>query len=208
LESTQIFDHDFGSVAIDFRIHHTFGWKNTLDRPVRLQQIDNNCDCTTVLVGDSLLDPGETLRLETTLNTRNLFGRVNKGFTIRFDDATLDEMKYSMAAVVGQWPGGVRPQPLSLFFLPGTKSKTIVIHNPSHQRISLDSDHGISQYDSSFVAEVLVNEARKGQNLSLKISRSLDLAPDTYISSFTLRLNIDGQSEPMILTIPIKVVMY
>jgi len=202
------YEYDFGSVAIDFRVRHTFQWKNPLKKPVKLEGINIECDCTTVKPSDSIVEPGGTLQLKTTLNTRNLFGRTSKGFTVHFDDTALSEISYLTPVVVGQWPGGVRPQPLSLFFLPRTEARTISIHNPIHKRISLSTDDAITQFDSSFVTEVLVDEARRGQNLSLKIIRGQELAPGTYISNLTLRIDVESQSTPAVLTIPIKVVIY
>lgn len=201
-------EHDFGSVAIDFRISHTFEFKNPLNRSIKLEEINIECDCSTVKPSDSIIEPGGTLQLDVTLNTRNLFGRANKGFTVHFDDTALSEISYLMSVVVGQWPGGIRPKPLSLFFIPGNKSKTIAIHNPVRKHISLNGDDAITQFDSSFVAEILVDEARRGENLSIKIIKAQELAKGTYVSNLTLHIDVDGQSGPTVLTIPIKIVAY
>ncbi|UCE23963.1 MAG: DUF1573 domain-containing protein [Candidatus Zixiibacteriota bacterium] len=197
--------YDFGHVAIDFDIFHTYAYVNNTDRPLKILEAEANCDCTTIRLLDSLLDPGDTAFIELTFNTRDYYGPTSKSFTVVTDNTELPKMKYFYLSTIGQWFHGMKPNPMSLFFLPGKKSQKVLIPNRAFDRIRINQ---VEQYDSTFVVKAAIESADKSDFLVLEVSPADNLSKGTFLSSFTVEIELAGEEKPAVLTFPVKIVRY
>jgi len=196
---------DFGHIGIDYKVFHDFLLFNNGDKPYRIDSLDVSCDCTDVKLSDSTVNPGDTVRFLLSFETKNYYGPTNKTFTVYTTYQPLAQFRFYYQSIVGQWVGGLRPAPESVMFLPGHKPKIISIPNRLFDEISIVKR---VQYDSSFSVELLTPKAAKGEQLQVRITPNSNLESGTYMSSLTIKIATGDDREPVILTIPTRIVKY
>jgi len=199
----QVFD--FGHVGIDFNVFHTFHYVNRTDQTVTVFDVEVSCDCSTVQLIDSLIEPGDTAFFKLTFNTRDYYGPTNKSFRASTSDPQNPELKYYYLSTVGQWFHGLKPEPFSLFFLASKKKATVSVPNQKFDEIRVAE---VLAHDAVFDVKVVEKSADKGESIKLEVSPSENLGKSTYLSSLTFIIEAEGQEKPTILTIPIKIVRY
>lgn len=196
---------DFGHAGIDFKLFHTLTLRNDGQRDITLHSANVPCECTSVQITDTLLQPGESTNVRITLDTYSLFGPSNKQFSIQTSDPATPKFEYPYFCTAGQWPQGLKPDPINLFFLPGHNAKKITVPNPVLDRVSVAL---LDQADAVFNVTILKAEARKGERAEIEVAPKDDLRPGTYLSSFRLRLERPDGAGPVLLNIPVKIVRY
>ncbi len=196
---------DFGHVAIDFTVYHTFHLVNRTDKPFRITEATTTCDCSEVTTLDSIVKPGDTGFIRLSFSTKDYYGPTRKSFTVSTDHPSMPAVKFSYLSQVGQWFDKLKPDPVSLFFLPAHRSKKITIRNHAFDEIRVAVKE---QSDTTFDVALLQDKAAKGHALELEVSPRPELTKGTYRSSVTLEIEKEGSGDPMILTIPIKTVRY
>ncbi|KAA3637781.1 MAG: DUF1573 domain-containing protein [Calditrichaeota bacterium] len=167
--------------------------------------MDVSCDCTTVTPSDTTLKPGDTVYFDLTFETKDYFGPVNKSFTVFTDYKKRPEVQFFYLAIVGQWYNGLKPDPISLFFLPGKKKQTVKIPNKVFDEISVDYQ---ILFNDHFTAKAVNDKAGKDEFLEFEISPSPTLPIGTNHSSLTIGITDSDSEEKTILTIPVKLVKY
>lgn len=201
--SEQVFD--FGHVGIDFKLFHTFYIANHGDTPVAIKSATASCDCSQVRLVDSLIRPGDTAFLHLDFLTRNYYGPTTKSLVVTLDDPEFPELKFYYLSTIGQWYGNLKPEPFSLFFLPGSAGKQVKLSNRAYDQISWElRDHG----DSTFRVEIVDSKGDRGEQLTLMVTPVDGLTAGTYLSSFTIHVTTAEDQKPVILTIPVKIVKY
>jgi hypothetical protein len=196
---------DFGHVGIDFKIYHTYWIANNGTEPVKIKDVVVSCDCTQVSKSDSVIAPGDTVYFKMTFETKNYYGAVNRSFDVTTDSEELPELKFHYLATVGQWFYGVKPEPISLFFLPSHKSFTVTVTNTSFDEIKT---HIVEQADEFFTTEVKTASAARGSAIEIEVMPSATIQTGTYKSSFTFAIDTGKSDKPALLTIPVKIVRY
>jgi len=196
---------DFGHLGIDYKAYHRFPLVNRTDDTIRILGVHVPCDCSRITSTDSVLAPGESMTFNLTYSTKDFYGPQNKTFRVDTDHAELAHVEYFYLSIIGVWFDGLRPQPMALFFLPTHKEKTISIANTSFDRIDVE---GTYQQDDYVTIEVTNGTAEQDESLVLTVRPVKDLRPGTFHSNVTLTIDKGEDSEPTILTIPIKVVRY
>ena len=196
---------NFGHVAIDFKICHNFYLYNIGLKSYKLDSINTNCDCSYATSSDSIINPDDTITIKLEFNTANYYGYNNKYITVYTNYQGLAHHTFSYKSIIGQWPAGVKPNPISLFFLPSHKIKKISIPNPVLDNIKLAD---ILQFDSTFSIEIIKNKAERGEKIELSVQPNSNLSKGTYYTNFTLYINAVPDKGQIILTIPVKIVKY
>ncbi len=196
---------DFGHVGIGFKLKHDFIIYNVSSNSHTIDSFAVGCDCSKVRLSDSTLGPGDTARIALIFETTNIYGPTNKSLMVHTSYGGLGQHIFYYQALVGQWIKGFRPEPISMFFLPGHKNKKLKFTNNFMDGISLV---GVYPYDGSFVARTLSDRADKGEQIVLDIGPSPDLPAGTHESCVTLEFKIDTIEKPFKITIPIKSVHY
>lgn len=199
----QVFD--FGHVGIDFTVYHTFHFVNRTKEPFRIIKTTSSCDCSAVTALDSIVQPGDTASINLSFSTKDFYGPTRQSFTVSTDHPSIPKAEFSYLSQVGQWLDGIKPHPISLFFLPPHKSRKITIKNRAFAEIRLTVKE---QFGASFDVTLLKDEAAKGQALELEVTPRAALERGTYRSSITLEVEKEGRTDPTILTIPVKIVKY
>ena len=196
---------DFGHVGIDFKIFHTYWIANNGTDSVHVKDVVVTCECSSVSKSDSVIAPGDTVYFKLTFETKNYYGAVNRSFEVSLDSKEIPELQFHYLATVGQWFYGVKPEPISLFFLPSHKSLTITVTNTSFDEIGT---HVVEQADPYFTAQVETASASRGKAVAVEIKPSESIGPGTYKSSLTIAVETGQTEKPALLTIPVKIVRY
>jgi len=197
--------HDFGHVGIDYTLYCDFVLVNNRPETLQVEQLVPDCDCTQVWVTDSSIAPGGTLLIHSRFSTKDYYGPTGRPFTVNFSNRLVPDPVFWHRAVVGQWYYGLKPDPISLFFLPPHKSHKVVVHNENEKKISLTYR---GQVDTTFVVNLLKTEAESGEELEFEVIPHPNLAAGTYQSNFSVEVCVEGGAKPAILTIPVKIVRY
>ncbi|MDF1544812.1 MAG: DUF1573 domain-containing protein [bacterium] len=196
---------EFGHVGIGFKLKHDFIIYNTSSNEYAVDSFAVGCDCSRAKLLDSTLSPGDTARIALEFETNNFYGPTNKSLKVHTSYGGLGQHIFYYQAIVGQWIKGFRPQPESMFFLPGHESKELAFNNSFMDGISLV---GIYPYDKSFTVKSVSKRADKGDKIVLEIRPADNLTKGTYESCLTLEFKIDTIEKPFKITIPVKSVRY
>ncbi len=196
--------HDFGHVGIDFKVYNQYLFVNRTDVDIKILDIEVSCDCSSVHTVDSLVQPGDTVFFNLTFETKDYYGPVNKSFTVFTDHPKLPELQYFYVSIIGQWFNGIKPNPISLFFLPSKKSQVISIPNSRFDSLKLLKH---LRNDKTVSVTVIKDSAKKNESIKLSVSPSNTLSTGTYKTNITLVIEADDNDET-VLTIPVKIVKY
>ena len=196
---------DFGHVGIDFTVFHTYWIANNGTTPVTVTAVTVTCECTNVYLSDSVIAPGDTAYFRMSFDTKNYYGAVNRSFDVSLDSKEVPQLQFHYLATVGQWFYGVKPDPISLFFLPAHKSLTCNITNTSFDDIKMKV---VEQADPFFVTNIKESEAPRGKALSIEVEPSGSIGAGTFKSSLTVAVDTGEANKPALLTIPVKIVRY
>lgn len=197
--------YNFGNIGIDYTGYYNFPLYNNGDEPIVIKGAGASCDCSRVSVKDTLIEPGDTVTVRLSYNTRKFRGPTTQTFTVETDNPKTPAITVSYSSVVGQWVEGVKPDPLSLFFLPGQKPKDIVIANPKFSKMTASY---LDQADTLYTVKLVENDVDKGDAVKIEVAPHDGIAAGTYDSSFRVQIEVTGIEEPIILTIPVKIVRY
>jgi hypothetical protein len=197
--------YDFGHVGLDYKVFHDFWIHNPGDKPVKITKIDNNCDCTGVALIDSVIMPEDSVAIMVTFETKNFYGPTNKSLKVHTDHPQQPEIQLFYLSIIGQWYDGVRPDPHSLFFLPGQKSKEIAIPNPVFDELEFV---GWNAAHPGVTVEAIEDTAGKGGTIKLRVDLIENGTPQTARSSLTLQVKESGGDHSFILTLPVKVARF
>ncbi len=196
---------DFGHVGIDYTVLYRYPFVNRTSDTIRLLDVKALCDCSSAGPVDSVLAPGDTTRIHLKFSTKDFYGPQNKIVAITTDHPDIRNIEYYYLAIIGQWFDGIRPDPLSVFMLPTHKSKTVTIPNRNEETLSVGDMYVL---DDFYTIDVKKGSAAKGESLELEVIPSPELTQGTYHSNFTLTVDRSENGDPVILTIPIKIVRY
>jgi len=197
--------HDFGSIGFDFEVFHDYPLINGSDKTIDIVSCVVTCDCSRALVIDSSLAPGDTAWVRLSFSTTDYYGPSRKTVTIETSDPDAPPLELYYTAQIGQWRYGVRPEPVSLFYLPGKKSKTAALMNPELDFIKITN---IERFDDRFSVEIKTEKASKGKSVEMLVAPREDLPAGTYLSNFEVTLEVPDGLEPLVVTIPVKIVRY
>jgi hypothetical protein len=196
---------DIGCVGVDFKIYHNFKLVNSGQNPIHVDSVLGHCDCTEVRFTDSTIAPGDTSNVLIIFNTADFYGPIEKHITVISKDANVTSLKAFYSANVGQWLMKIEPQPVSVFFLPGQKTRTAAITNHALDHISLKD---IYLHGDIVSISVTKGEADKGERLELQLTPKPGLTAGTYITNYTVELDLHQNTAPLHVTIPVKIVIY
>lgn len=93
---------DFGEVSQGEEITGTFKILITGEKVVEIESIRPGCGCTVVKDLPMTYNPGDTLTIPFTLNTRGFQGAISKPITVNFKDADILSEKLYIRAIIFQ----------------------------------------------------------------------------------------------------------
>ena len=198
-------DWDYGEVGIDFDIYHVFKLVNASPKPIHLDSVQAPCDCSWVKISDSTLQPGDTCLITLKFSTKDFYGKTTKVVEVHWQDPRPRFTQMTYSATVGQFFGGVKPEPVYLFFLPAHTARKLAVSNPKLPHVKLTD---IEMYGDFVAVKQVKSEATAGQSLELEITVRPSLKAGTYVGNMRLNIAVDGEKRPLLITIPIKIVRY
>jgi len=196
---------DFGSAPEDFKLHHRYFMINRGFKPIRVDRAVSTCDCTRLYPSDSVADPGDTIFYDIWFDTKNYYGSTTKSIMISLHQPEQIDIEIPHHALISQWPLGLRPKPLSVMLLPNRESKKIAIRNHTKGQIEARL-HDLA--DTTFTVELVKPKAGRDRDLEFEVHRSPELTKGTHRSNFTVAVTVGGVKEPLLITIPVKLVQF
>ena len=197
--------YDFGCVGIDYDVYHEFLIANDGDEPFKIDSLYPTCDCTTIRLLDSLVNPGDTISFRLKFNTKDYYGPTSR--TVRLLTSipgdTTRQIKYN--SIVGQWPYGLKPDPISLFFLPGHKSIEVKLLNPVLESLEIDQ---ISFFDELVKVSPSSQKVGKGGKIVFEIEPLDSLPRGTHHTNVSITFKTPEENPSVKITLPIKIVKY
>lgn len=202
---------DWGAVGIDFDLTHTYLLINGSASRIRIDSVIAPCDCSLARQSDSTLDPGDTAHVILKFSTRDFYGRTTKQVDVYWRDGAQHYMQLTYSATVGQYAGGLKPDPVSVFLLPNQSSRKVYIPIIKNDLFAEAEIVGEVVAQSDIVDVKFANpRARIGEKLEIDVTAKPDLKAGTYVSNFrfSVRVVVKGQPQIVLITIPTKVVRY
>ena len=199
---------DFGEVGIDFDIFHVYRLINGGPTLIRLDSVQAPCDCSLARVSISTLKPGDTALVTLKFSTKDFYGRTTKAVDVYYytsTDTVRRYMQLTYLATVGQYFGGLKPEPVNLFFLPSHAAKKLVIPNPKLRLVEISN---VEAHTSVADIKLTKPRAAAGEKLELDITPLAHLKAGTYVTNFRLTIAVEGEKQPLLITIPMKIVRY
>lgn len=195
---------DFGHVGVDFKIYHEFTYVNKTPVPVKIRVDSVECTCSKVTIADTVVAPGDSSKIRLEFDTIYLFGETSKSFTIATTDPAAPIIKYDYYSHIGRWVGGIKPEPLSAFLLPGQSSKIVTIPNPTVDKLTFTV---LDQADDYYSVKVKSGKVSKGEKAQVEVAITSPLSAGSYFSTFRLQATLPDQKS-VILSVPVKIVRY
>lgn len=202
---------DWGAVGIDFDLTHTYLLINGSSAKISIDSVIAPCDCSLARQSDSTLDPGDTARVVLKFSTRDFYGRTTKQVDVYWRDPAPHYLQLTYSATVGQYAGGLKPDPVSVFLLPNQASRKLFIPVLRNDLFSEAEIVGEIVEEADIVdVKFIESEARTGEKLELEVTAKPDLKAGTYVSNFrfSVRVTVKGQPQILLITIPTKIVRY
>jgi len=201
--------YDFGCVGMDFEIVHFYKLTNTDQKAVKIDSVKTLCECSRVRLADSVLAPGDTTTIRLEFDTRDYYGGVQKGVRVFYGKGDGSKITMFWTAIVGQWLYKVKPEPISLFFLPGQTSKKSTFLNTDLESIEIID---VEALDDLITVQPVKTKAETGKAVELVITTREDIKPGTYHTNFRVSFDVGEDaaenSLPLRITIPAKIVRY
>ena len=197
---------DFGCVAVDFKIFHTYKMVNHGKTEIHIDTVTPHCDCTQVRFVDSVVKPNDTAEFLMIFNTADFYGPVSKDVRVHSSDKKSPKLYTYYQANIGQWLYSVQPQPVSIFMLPVKDSRTGTLVNHALDRITVTD----LVLDDPSICEVklLKDDADKGDKIEYEVVAGPGLTSGTHLTNFTMTIDLHEEIDPLKITIPVKIVRY
>ena len=86
--------HDFGTVAVAAKTEHRFVVKNTFSNSIVLQSARASCGCTTPIIEQNVINPGETGTILARFNTGTFRGKKGATVTVVMTQPFFSEIRF------------------------------------------------------------------------------------------------------------------
>ncbi len=137
---------DFGQVLSGEAVKATFEIQNQGEAPLEISRIGTSCGCTTALLDQPVVAPGETARLQATFETTGRKGNQAKEISFHTNDPLAERVVLRLAGVVQ--PRVMLDPPL-LFFKEGAENKgpiNLYVKNEINPQFQILSVSASSEY--------------------------------------------------------------
>lgn len=105
--------HDFGKVSPDHRQSTRYRLTNKGDAPLQIHRLNPSCGCSSTVLGQWYLKPGESTEVEVTFDPKGMRGLVRKSLQVVSSDPRNPSLTLTFEAEVVQ---EVNPVPGAVFF--------------------------------------------------------------------------------------------
>lgn len=91
---------DFGKVSQGDNVVHSFTFSNTGKSDLLIERVKSSCGCTTALISDKTVPPGEKGEIKATFSTRGRRGKQRKTITVTSNDPANNHVTLSLTGEI------------------------------------------------------------------------------------------------------------
>jgi hypothetical protein len=193
----------FGMIPRDAVVSHHYALTNNHKRPVTIEEIISDCDCTRVPKTPIIVAPGETYLLKVEFDTKTYVGETNRDIKVVTDYKPNPEMTIFFVSLASRLPSTVNISPRMTAFIPGKNEDEFTIENLADEKTSftifIDNDSLFEVSETEFTL-------KKGQKQTVSVSPDWErILHGSYFSCLVLEV---GRKEKFSVSIPIKINKY
>jgi len=122
---------------------------NTSGQDIRIKKIHASCGCTTTQYNKERISPGDTVKIDYSLNTAGFKGVIRKTITVYFENKNLEPITYTIQADVYKL-FDIEPRYLDFLHLDNnpdkTLTRTITITNGQNRKVTIKNIHTNNEY--------------------------------------------------------------
>ena len=142
---------DFGKPKVGEKSEHTFSVTNTSDRPVRLTRFRAGCGCVRMVPEKRVIDPGETIKINGTLDTRRERRAAKSTVFIDTDHPDARHLRLLVAYAVVAPPAPkiqIEPRTLNLGLMLAGRPKTgrVTVRNIGNEELVVSAAPAIGPH--------------------------------------------------------------
>lgn len=204
-KSALVFDSeswDFGSVPVDFKITHSYKFKNNGEGDLHITKVDPTCDCTSASAKDTLIRPGDSSEIKVVFHTRDFYGQTSKKVFVYSDDPENPTTELDYTANIEFFHKLHTSDPKYLTFLQGQNAKDVKLINNSDDRVGYVIQ---KETDTLFSISKIDGSLSGGQSELINVKIRDSLSKGTYFTNFTVTYDTNPKLR---LTIPVKIVRW
>jgi hypothetical protein len=195
--------HHFGFIPIGFDFIHTYLIYNAGAADLKVSKMIPNCDCTIATINDTSIAPGDTAEIKIVFNTEQYYGPTTRHVAVYSNDPKDSVILLEYSSHIGFSPKIFRIQPVSLFFLPGHKSKEVNLVNLHQNNV----EFSITIEDPDiFTTDLTGGEIDGNKSLVLEVMPEENLSKGTHQSNFSVIVKTsEGDAK---ITVPVKIARF
>lgn len=192
--------YDFGTVDGEKPVSHTFELRNAGDSDLVIRKIHAPCGCTSFLISNKILPPGDTLSLPVTVSLSGRKGLQEKGVFLETNDPATPGLQLTMRGVVGS---GIEVLPPMLTIRKSPKSPEVfgevTVRDLGKKPLAcLEAKPGDGKI------EVVTKPLEGGDGFVLRATPVAGLAPGQHREK--IRLRLEGAS-PKEMTVDVQILL-
>ncbi len=192
--------YDYGTVDGEKAVSHTFELRNAGDSDLVIRKIHAPCGCTSFLISNKTLPPGQTLALLVTVSLSGRKGLQEKGVFLETNDPSTPGLQLTMRGVVGS---GIEVQPPILTIRKSPKSPE-VFGEVTVRDLAKKPLVCLEAKPADGKIEVVTKSIDGGDGFVVRASPVTSLAPGQHKEKIRLRLEGASQKD---MTIDVQILL-
>jgi len=198
--------HDFGRVSQGQRMSYKYQISNNGNAELHIKEIQVSCSCSSPVLGQHRLNPGESTFIQVYFNSTGMIGSVHKSLNVISDDPQNTDVQLTFeASVVSE----IMPSKSTVFFDEisrySTASSTIRLESGNEMPVIVT---GIKIPDVPYIScdarkdgnDVILYVTIDGRVIPKETNRGLEtiLVNTTNEKFHTIRFNVQWNTQPII----------
>jgi len=193
-------EYDFGTVDGEKSVSHTFQIRNAGDSELVIRKIHAPCGCTSFLLSNKNLPPGESLSIPVTVSLSGRKGLQEKGVFLETNDPAKPGLQLTLRGVVGS---GIEVQPPILTIRKSPKSPE-VFGEVTVRDLAKKPLVCLEAKPAEGKVEVDIKPLESGDGFVLRATPKANLAPGQHKEKIRLKLDSATQKE---MTIDVQILL-
>lgn len=135
---------DFGRVLAGKQIKAVFEVQNVGDAPLNISGVRTSCGCTTALMDQPIVAPGDSARIKATFKTKGRIGNQTKVISFNTNDPNNNKMELRLTGLVQP---RLKTEPNEVYFNGSTgKRLSFLVNNYTNPKFKIKSVSASSKY--------------------------------------------------------------
>ncbi len=189
--------YNFGKIVQHAVANKRFWIVSTADKPIKISHVIPDCGCTTLILLDSTIAPGDSVVLDAIFHSRSFIGFISKRPSVKVEGIPSENAYVKFYAEVITKPELAKPLVLSppkvdvsQFGDKPRRKGTFTLHNQTIH------DYTITVIDSSFKSfDIKIPSVIKaGEKIEGSVVVRKNKIESDFEEAFTIELNDDGRT--------------